>query len=58
MITGEAEFERVAVAGLQSTREMMARFPAGAGHWLCALDFHLSSARFVYILGIRPTHPP
>ena len=29
----------------------MARFPGGAGHWLCALDFYLSEAREIAIVG-------
>jgi uncharacterized protein YyaL (SSP411 family) len=29
----------------------MVRFPTGAGHWLCALDFYLSTPKEIAILG-------
>jgi uncharacterized protein YyaL (SSP411 family) len=56
VITGNAEYRRRAVAGLCSVREIMTRFPAGAGHWLCALDFYLSSPREIAIIG-EPEDP-
>ncbi|MCH8063926.1 MAG: thioredoxin domain-containing protein, partial [Chloroflexi bacterium] len=55
VITGNQEHERKAVAGLRSVREMMLQFPAATGHWLCALDFYLSSAREIAIIGERET---
>ena len=51
VITGDGEYQRRAMTALRSTREMMARFPTGAGHWLCALDFYLSTAREIAIVG-------
>jgi uncharacterized protein YyaL (SSP411 family) len=51
VITGKGEFESKAVASLRSSREMMARFPMGAGHWLGALDFYLSRPKEVAVIG-------
>ena len=51
VITGDAEYERRASTALRSAREMMARFPTGAGHWLCGLDFYLSTAKEIAIVG-------
>ncbi|MDA1348974.1 MAG: thioredoxin domain-containing protein [Chloroflexi bacterium] len=53
VVTGDSEFERRAVKSLRSVRELMARFPTGAGHWLSALDFYLSTPKEVAIIG-RP----
>ena len=53
IITGEPEMARIASAALRSAREMMARFPSGAGHWLCALDFYLSEPKEIAIVGER-----
>ena len=53
VITGDPEYERRAMTALRSARELMARFPTGAGHWLCALDFYLSPAKEIAIVGDR-----
>ncbi|MCH7625703.1 MAG: thioredoxin domain-containing protein [Chloroflexi bacterium] len=55
VITGNQEHERKAVTGLRSVREMMLQFPSATGHWLCALDFYLSSTREIAIIGERET---
>ena len=51
VITGDGDTERRAVTALRSTRELMARFPTAAGHWLCALDFYLSDPKEIAIIG-------
>ncbi len=51
VITGNSEFESKAVASLRSSRDLMARVPMGAGHWLGALDFYLSKPKEVAIIG-------
>ena len=51
VVTGDSELERRAVTSLRSVRELMARFPTGAGHWLGALDFYLSMPKEVAIIG-------
>ena len=51
VITGDSEFERRGVTALRSVRELMTRFPTGAGHWLSALDFYLSSPKEIAIIG-------
>ena len=51
VMTGNGEFNSKAVASLRSSREMMARHPVGAGHWLGALDFYLSRPKEVAIIG-------
>ncbi len=51
VIGGEPEHQRRAVTALRSMRELMTRFPTGAGHWLSALDFYLSTVKEVVIVG-------
>ena len=51
VVTGDGDTERRAVTSLRSTRELMARFPTAAGHWLCALDFYLSDPKEIAIIG-------
>ena len=53
LITGEQEYSRRAATSLRSMREYMTRAPLGVGHWLCALDFYLSTAKEIAIIGPR-----
>ena len=53
VVTGDTEYHRPAVNSLRSAKELMERYPAGAGHWLCALDFYLSEAKEIAIVGDR-----
>ena len=53
VITGDSEYQRLASTALRSARELMTRFPTSAGQWLCALDFYLSTAKEVAIIGDR-----
>ena len=56
VITGDPEYRRRAAAALRSARELIERFPNGAGHWACALDFYLSTVKEVAIVG-SPNDP-
>ena len=51
VITGDSELRRRAAESLRSVRELMSRVPAGAGHWLGALDLYLSSPREIALIG-------
>ncbi len=51
VITGNSDHRRRAAASLRSVRELMTRFPTGAGHWLCALDFYLSTPKEIAVVG-------
>ena len=51
ILTGEDEYRRRAATALRSVRELVARFPTGAGHWLCALDFYLSTVKEIVVMG-------
>ena len=51
VITGDSEYERRAVTALRNARELIERFPTGAGHWLCSLDFYLTPTREIAIVG-------
>ncbi len=51
VIAGDSEHQRRAVTSLRSVRELMSRFPTGAGHWLGALDFYLSTPKEIAIVG-------
>ncbi|HXG03642.1 MAG TPA: thioredoxin domain-containing protein [Candidatus Binatia bacterium] len=41
VLTGERSYEARAVAALRAVADLMARYPAGFGRFLCAHDFHL-----------------
>ena len=51
VVTGDGDLERRAVEALRGVRELMERFPIGAGQWLCALDFYLSSPKEIAVIG-------
>ena len=53
VVTGDSELERHAVEAMRSAKAVMERFPTGAGHWLCALDFYLSTPKEIAIVGDR-----
>ena len=51
ILTGDDDYRRRAGTALRSVRELVARFPTGAGHWLCALDFYLSTVKEIVVIG-------
>ena len=51
VITGNDDYAAKAVAPLRSLAELMGRAPAGTGRWLAALDFYVSVAKEVVIIG-------
>ena len=51
VFTGESEYNRLASGLLRSVQQFMARAPLGMGHWLCALDFYLSTPNEIAIVG-------
>ena len=51
ILTGNIEYNKKATATLRGLRTVMARSPSGFGHWLCALDFHLSTPREIAVVG-------
>ena len=53
VVTGDGDLERRAVEAMRSARAVMERFPTGAGHWLCALDFYLSTPKEIAVAGDR-----
>ena len=53
VITGDGDMERRASGALRGVRQLMMTFPTAAGHWLGALDFYLSRAKEVVIMGER-----
>ena len=50
ILTGDDDMRAKASASLRSARDIMAQFPTGAGHWLCALDLYLSESREVVVI--------
>ncbi|HEU4452318.1 MAG TPA: thioredoxin domain-containing protein [Longimicrobium sp.] len=54
-LTGESRYTEVARRVLEGTADFMTRVPAGFGHLLCALDFHLATPREVAIVGVPGT---
>ncbi|MBF8266839.1 MAG: hypothetical protein HW388_347 [Dehalococcoidia bacterium] len=53
LLTGEEGFARRAASAMGSVRELMVDFPLGFGHWLGALDLHLSSPQEIAVVGPR-----
>ena len=51
LVTGDGDLDRLAVESLRPMRELMERYPTGAGQWLCALDFYVSSPKEIAIIG-------
>ena len=51
--TGEPEHRNVAGQALRSVRELVIQQPSGFGHWLCGLDFYLSTTNEIAIVGPR-----
>ena len=56
ILTGNSEYSRIGTAALRSVQPYLAQAPMGMGHWLCALDFYLSTPREVAIVG-SPSDP-
>ncbi len=52
-LTGDQEYERYAAASLRSVRDYLASMPSGFAHWLCALDFYLSTPKEIVVIGPR-----
>jgi uncharacterized protein YyaL (SSP411 family) len=53
VITGNQEYAIKGAAPLRALGDLMGRAPAGTGHWLGALDFHLSTTKEIAIIGPR-----
>jgi uncharacterized protein YyaL (SSP411 family) len=53
VFTGKHEYETYAVSSLRSVRDVMPRMPSGFAHWLCALDFYLSTPKEIVVIGPR-----
>ena len=53
VIASDSDHQRRALTSIRSARELMVRYPTGAGHWLCALDFYLSTPKEIAIIGDR-----
>ncbi len=50
VITGDSDVRSIATKSLRAVRAVMAQFPTGAGHWLCALDSYLSDSTEVVVM--------
>jgi uncharacterized protein YyaL (SSP411 family) len=53
VLTGDQQYSRLATPILRSMREFMTGVPMGCAHWLSVLDFYLSTAKEVAIVGPR-----
>ena len=51
ILTGEGDYSRRAATSLRSVHEYLAKAPMGMGHWLCALDFYVSTPKEIAIVG-------
>jgi uncharacterized protein YyaL (SSP411 family) len=52
-LTGNQEWQRLAVQSLRSVRELIQRHPLGFSNWLSGLDFYLSRPMEIAIIGPR-----
>ena len=52
-LTGVPRYAEVANAALRSMRSTVTNQPMGYGHWLCAMDYALSTPREVVVVGDR-----
>jgi uncharacterized protein len=52
-LTGNEQLEQIALKSLQNMMESLPRYPLAFGHWLCALDFYLSTPQEIAIIGSR-----
>jgi uncharacterized protein YyaL (SSP411 family) len=55
-LTQEHDYQRCAVAILRATREAMAKYPSAFGYLLGALDFYLSEAKQIALVGKADSH--
>ena len=53
VLTGESEYANRGAASLRTMRTNLAQAPLGVGHWLCALDFYLSTPKEIAIVADR-----
>jgi len=51
LLYGDGELERAGLDALRLVRDLLERSPTGFGHALCALDFYVSPAREVAVVG-------
>ena len=49
ILCGADEDARKGAAALQPVADLMSRYPMGFGHWLCVLDFHLSTPKEIAV---------
>jgi uncharacterized protein len=53
VITGNDDYAAKGATPLRSLHQLMARAPAGTGHWLAVLDFYVSLPKEIAIIGPR-----
>ena len=53
VLTGESDYARRGASALRSMQQYLAQAPLGMGHWLCALDFYLSTPKEIAIVGAQ-----
>ena len=51
VITGNEDYAAKSVAPLRTLAELMGRAPDGTGRWIAALDFYVSTAKEVVVIG-------
>jgi len=56
LLTHEGSYQQCAATILRTIREAMAKYPNGFGYMLCALDFYLSQAKEIAIVGKLDSH--
>ncbi|HJQ26599.1 MAG TPA: thioredoxin domain-containing protein [Blastocatellia bacterium] len=56
LLTGESDYQKFAAMILRTMRQVVTRYPSAFGYLLTALDFYLSEAKEIAIIGDADSH--
>jgi uncharacterized protein YyaL (SSP411 family) len=56
LLTAENDYQKFAAMVLRTMQQVMTRYPSAFGYLLCALDFYLSEAKEIAIIGDVDSH--
>ena len=56
LLTAESDYQKFAAMSLRTMRQVMTRYPSAFGYLLTALDFYLSEAKEIALIGDVDSH--
>ncbi len=56
LLTGDTKYQRYALTILRTTRQLVSQYPTAFGYMLCAVDFYLSEAKEIALVGDAESH--